>query len=48
MENGTVSSSNLCTGSLAKPLRATGLSLSRGGAWPAFVSLRPVVLDLGV
>jgi hypothetical protein len=48
MENETVSASNLCTDSLAKPVRATCLNLSCRRAWLAFVSLRPVVLNLGV
>ena len=48
MENETVSASNLCTDSLAKLVRATCLNLSCRRAWFAFVSLRPVVLNLGV
>ena len=48
-ENGTVLASNFCADSLAKRGRgATGLDLSCRRARFAFVSLRPVVLDLGV
>jgi len=48
MENGTVSASNFCADSLAKPGRSNRLNLSCRRARFAFVSFRPVVLDLGV
>src|SRR6266436_3133070 len=41
MENETVSPSNLCTDSLAKPIRATCLNLSCRRAWLAFAMLGP-------
>ena len=44
----TLSGSRLFTHSLAKPVGATGLNPSCRRAWLAFVSLRPVVLNLGV
>jgi len=46
MENGTVRA--LTYALIRLPVRKIGLSLSRGRAWLAFVSLCPVVLDLGV
>src|SRR5437667_12718166 len=48
MENGTVSASNFCADALAKPGRSNRLNLSCRRARFAFVSFRPVVLDLGV